>query len=1035
MAFDEVATETIGRVGLLTCIVPDDGWLRELKRDAARHHPFGLDIMTWGRYFEGLWESLGDERTGATTAQRAKALEMAGESVAHGGGAEGDRNAEGDSAALVRFPRVKGALTPDIVAELLRFYERYATLSSFEDALCGDGVGLTEAERAVFFVFRRYRDILHDHALIDPVDRDLACADSRAATTPLLIFAPRELAPSAALAIERLASRIDVTLLVEYDRSHPGRVATGSILSLFGGRAAVGEAVAESPAVTEPPAELVELGARLYRFQPGIEASGHVRVGESVGPAARPTLIGRLIRDALTSCEPRDIAVVLKGSDRDESLLHRQMVVEGIPFEATFRERLYSTGLGCALLRAYRVLGGEGQREGVASIKDELAIPNISADTGVMSADFPILSDAVPVDVVPVEAAPVVVDEEGVAYEWFALLTSPYSGLDPRTATGLHRRWRLLRGSNREERRSDVAKDAAGAELLAAIERAVTASGQEEAIEANLRLVNLLLTNARRSSAKAAANAANAANTASATNIAVADDWAAAQAFMERVRELSVFGRPLQARDLKDCPVTLQRCFDPEQAGNRVRLLPSREPGPMRASVVIVGDLNADVYPMSVVSGALDDLAEKLGFAPPRDLAQRQRALLLHLVEAARERFVFFRDTCEPGGGEARQSALFEELLANFRSADELGPDGGSARIPRTLAPFVTRCHEGSTFWQGLTLPEASERLSLERGRLLDADSRHALMPPVFSPTSLEAYLRCPYAWFLDRRVGASSIDRGLGALEKGLVAHAALSRLYNTLVERGLARVTPENLSQVRDLLRSSFTGVLEEGVGDVIVKDRRERENLNVLEKDLLGLLERDATLLPAYRPRFLEQPIEGSYAGVTVRGRIDRLDADDDGRAFIIDYKLGSALADYGIARNGPRIPPHIQGAVYATLAERQWGVRVLGILYRSCRRPVTRGVFSSALLDIDDGQLRRAQGLMSSDALPWPSDGKLADDSFVLRGFSEYLRVVEEQVSLALERLAAGDIRPNPSDKGICGYCAVRESCQSSLWDGR
>jgi hypothetical protein len=1050
-AFDAVAAEAVGREGALTCVVPDGGWLDYLKRRVARQHPFGVDIVLWAQYFDGLWELAGDGRQTASLAQRRKALEMAGEPV------------EGSPAALARFPRVRGVLTPGIVAELLGFYERYASLASFEDAFRGAGAdagaggdagvggGLTEAEQAAFSVFRRYRAILHDHALIDPVDRDLVCAVSCSATTPLGILAPRELAPSAALAIERLARDIDVTLLVEYDRAHPGRVAAEGTLSLFEGRVVVdddtgvvnasviavnatddaslrAEGVARNPPTCDDAAadELVELGARLYRFQPGIEARGHVRVGESVGPAARPALICRLVKDAFSSHEPRDIVVILNGLDHAEDPLYRQMAVEGIPFESTYRGRLTGTGLGCALLRAYRVFGGEE----------------------------------------PVEAVAGVVDEEGAAYELFGLLTSPYSGLDARTAAGLNRKWRLSRGLDGEGRRNDVAKDAAGAELLAAIERAVTASGHEEGIEAHLRLVNLLLANARRSAAKAVANAvgvgggegddgaegasswdrdissasgrttANAVESEQAAeNLAAADDWSAAQAFMACVRELSVFGRPLQARDLEDCTVTLRRCFDPKQDGNRVRLLASREPGPTRADVVIVGDLNADVYPMSVVPGALDDLANKLGLPRPRDLAQRQRALLLHFIEVARERFVFFRDTWGPGGDEARQSALFEELLANYRSADELGPGSGPARVPRSLAPFVTRCYEGSTFWQGLVLPSASERLGLERGRLIDADSRHALMPPAFSPTSLEAYLRCPYAWFLDRRIGGSSIDRGLGALEKGLVAHATLSRLYQTLAERGMARVTPENLPEAHDILRNSFARVLEEGTGDVIVKDRMEREGLGVLEKDLLALLERDATLLPAYRPRFLEQTVEGSYAGVTVRGRIDRLDADGDGRALIIDYKLGGGLADYGIARKDPRVPPHIQGAVYATLAERLWGVRVLGILYRSCRRPVTRGVFSSALLDIDDGRLRKAQGLMSSDALPWLPDGKVADDSFVLRGFSEYLKMVEEQVFCALERLAAGDIWPNPSDKGICGYCSVRASCQSALGDKR
>jgi hypothetical protein len=1004
MAFDEVAAETISRANLLTCIVPDGAWQHDLKRHAAKRHPFGLDVMTWDQYFEGLWELLGDGRAAATSTQRKKALEMAGEP------------ALGTPDALVRFPRAQGVLTSGIVTELLGFYERHALLPSFLDALERDVLDLTETERAVVYLFERYRDVLDSHALIDPIDRDFACAKRYAGATPILMVAPRELTPSTALVITRLAKTIDITLLFEYDRSHPGRRAAESMLPLFGDvsveewehlDSAMLPAAQALPQSTED--ELAVLGARLFRFQPGIEASGYVRVGESIGPLAQPALVSQLIRDALVICEPRDIVLVFKDPSRVESSLYRQFIADGIPFESRYRARLRDTGLGRALLKVYRVFGLDS-----------------SSDEGAAGT-----------------TTPVVVDEMSDAYELFGLLASPYSGLSRLAAAELHKKWRGQRGSNRTERQSGLAKHAAGAALLAAAERVMASVEGEDWLEANLKLVNLLLTNAASASEDQAVAACE---DQAASALAASDDWAAGQAFLNHIRELSVFEGPFQKRDLEGVGVTLERCFDPEQSGNRVRLLASGEPGLLKVAVIILGDLSAAAYPMSVAPGALDELAAKLGFAPPRDLAQRQRSLLLHLVEAAQERFVFYRNTHEAGGDEARQSALFDELLANYRSADEQGPDSKPERIPQALAPFTTRRYEGSTFWQSLALTNDTEHRGFERGHLLNAEHQKALMPAVFSPTSLEAYLRCPYAWFLERRAGMRSIDRGFGALEKGLVAHAVLRDVYGALGARNMARVTPANLPEAQEMLRRSFARVMENGVPGVIVNDRMEWESLSALEKDLLALLERDATLLPAYQPCFFEQPIEGSYAGVAVRGRIDRLDVDANGNAFIIDYKLGGDLSDYGIARKAPRLPFRIQGAIYAAIAERQWGVRVRGILYRSCRKPVTRGVFADSLIDIDDRELRKAQGFAESDALPWrheenaprhpKSDCSLAGpESFVLEGFSEYLARVEERVSHALARLAAGDIVPRPSDKGICGYCAVRGRCQASLWDGR
>jgi hypothetical protein len=974
--------------------------------------------MTWDQYFEGMWELLGDGRTSATSAQRTKALEMAGEP------------ALGTPDALIRFPRMQGVLTPGIVVELLGFYKRYALLPAFCDALQRNALDLTETERAVAHLFERYRDVLDRHALIDPIDRDFVCVDTCVKMAPILVVAPRELTPSAALVITRLAKTTDVTLLFEYDHSHPGRRAAESMLSLFDGvpveewecpGSATPAAAQTPPQPTD--GELAALGARLFRFQPGIEALGCVRVGESVGPLAQPALISRLIQDALTVCEPKDVVLVLKDPSRVENSPYRQLIADGISFESVYRGRLCDTGLGRALLKVYRIFGVKDPSTSLRSARDD-------------------------------NGNPVAADEMNDAYEMFGLLASPYSGLSRLAADELHKTWRGQRGSDRAGRQNDLAKHAAGAALLAAAQRATASAQSEERLEANLKLINLLLTNAALVSEGRAVTAPKdqltpASEDRVALTIAASDDWAAAQASLSRLKELSVFAGPLRERDLEGTSVRLERCFDPDQSGNRVRLLASSEPGLLKTPVVIVGDLSAVAYPMSVAPGPLDELASKLGFAPPYDLAQRQRSLLLHLVEATSERFVFYRTTHEAGGEEARQSALFDELLANYRSADEQGPDSRPERIPQALVPFTTRCYEGSTFWQSLALSNDAEYRSFERGRLHSIEHQQTLAPHVFSPTSLEAYLRCPYAWFLERRTGMRSIDRGFGALEKGLVAHAALRDFYETFGAQNMMRVTPANLPEAQAMFRHSFAHVMENGVDDVVVKNRTEWESLGVLEKDLLALLERDATLLPAYQPRFLERPIEGMYAGVMVKGRIDRLDVNATGDAFIIDYKLGGDLADYGIARKTPRLPFRIQGAIYATIAERQWGVRVRGILYRSCRKPATRGVFADSLIDIDDRELRKTQGFAPSDALPWQREGNVpchperrgrspeveGSESFVLKGFSEYLVRVEERVSHALVRLASGDIEPRPSDKGICAYCAVRGRCKASLWDGR
>ena len=793
--------------------------------------------------------------------------------------------------------------------------------------------------------------------------------------TPVVLYGYDDLTPLQIDAIETLGRVVDaeVTVSLTYE---PSRAALAS-------RAAGVEAlkpIAREHRECPPRSEHYAPGARaalshLERslFEPGagrVPADGAVRLLEGVGQRAELELVAREIAGVLADgVEPHDVALVARSSAHSDELLEEILTREGIPFSIERQRSFADAAIGRALLGLLRCVpaaaaSGPASREGeLGDLLAWLRAPGLLRGSA-GEEDAPSLADRLE-------------------------LSARRAGIQGATqarALWEERNWPL--------KEIDWLFEAQAKGPAALIEQAERELARLFGLPRQGRAA--LLGEQERDEARA---------------------LAAGRRALAELRELARLPgvlAPASAWELASVLCRVELFVGERSAGHgRIAVVDPLSLRARRVRALFLTGLQEGVFPApSRAHGLLSDderrrLAQTsgllLGGEQPDPLAA-ERFLLYAVLSRPQELLVLSWHLRDEDGEPVSRSLFVEDVCDLFddslRAAEDESTGVHGGRADAGGAPVADALEEGS---RGAFAPDAP---------LTDSALLARLRERVWSASAIEQYIECPTRWYVERLLGPAVLEPEPEPFAKGGLAHIALSETLEGLRERtGSARVTFASLALARELLDASLQR--NEAERPLSVVPERRLAARRRLQADLARYLAftadaacgSDGAVGERLEPEHLElafgigadddrgEPSELGVldlgAGLTMRGRIDRIDrAGSGGEAVVIDYKSSNAPPAAKWLADG-----RIQVALYMRAVESLLGMRVAAGLYQ----PLA-------------GRDLRARGAVQCDSAAAPA--AVRGDVMESEELDELVEQAVQIAHEAVERAGRGLLEPRP-----------------------
>lgn len=840
---------------------------------------------------------------------------------------------------------------PGLVKLICRMTERLA-------GAAGEAWRAAEGDGEVGALVSRYAAETVKRGLVEPGEAvDILSRTGEGVPATVVMHRFSELTPAQerfATALARTGRSVTVTLTWE-----EGFPATDGVTELVGRLSGLGEhrRLPADPSHTPSP-ELQRIEAELFRPGPPQAPAGDVVFSFAEGDEAEADRIAAEVAALIASgTEPSEVAVVFRAPDRHRAALAHAFDEAGILADHDHAAAFATAPLGRALrsLLSFAV-GGD---------RDDL----------------------------------------------LGYLRSAHSGADPESVREIEARWRR---EGTRDRAALVRGVASLGDVPASGVRAVS-NGKADGKKWE-HLSRSMLVSAHGRPGRATADAE-----------ADADACSAVVRVLNGMAEIGEDSVPASEMLALLDDVTLGS-GEVERPG-RVQVMGAERLKGRRFEAVVLGGLTDDEFPQTredaLGSPLIREVFRSAGAPEPRwgGMAM-ERALLYDVVTRPRRRLVLSRRTMDSSGSPLGPSVFWEEIRDLYRAPEaeteservegadkvlEFG-DAGLGEHCSSRRGALRGAVRGAGEARAPRATSARRRAAAGRHGLTEAENLARLASrDTFSASEIETYIKCPYRWFVSRVLRAQGVDFAVDELLLGSVLHDALRDLYQRLAEEtGCARVTPATLPAACTLASASLARAL----GDTKASAEETGHMRARLLPAMLRHLRTDAWSLNGFTPEWREWsfgwPEDGGparFGGFALRGRVDRIDAAEDGSLVVIDYKKGAAAAPSTWESEGL-----VQLPLYASVVRERLGAPVVGMFYRGLAKDAVKNYAGPYLSGRVEG------GVAPGAALE-------ADE------FEALIARAVERSAVAVAGIRAGEI-PATGTGRMCDSCSARDYCGRS-----
>ncbi len=352
------------------------------------------------------------------------------------------------------------------------------------------------------------------------------------------------------------------------------------------------------------------------------------------------------------------------------------------------------------------------------------------------------------------------------------------------------------------------------------------------------------------------------------------------------------------------------------------------------------------------------------------DAALRRAGLDTAADREREERFLFALAT----------SRATSETVLSYPRFDEAGQ--------QTLPSFFLQ-GAAATECGGSVRPVPLRHVVIPRSAPIQ-DERLATQHKMLSASSVDSYIQCPFQFFSRKTLRLRERPKAprdrLDVLLQGSILHHALAEWMRM------------------PLLGST---ILEQAFEAECTRVRVPRTyRMEAVRLELLRHFEafiRDEQVALGWTSRVEEDFKFVLHGGLSLRGRVDRMDVSSDGRALVIDYKY-SAQGKLKERIEESAAGNFVQAGVYLLAAERAFGLQPAGMLFCHVKKGVKWDGWHANLPGLDVGEK------MTADAV------------------AEVASAAEQTVLRVHDEITSGRVAAHPRDQSKCVWCECRDICR-------